>query len=136
VEKPEEIVKVREWIKDLVHEIYTKLKNYEYTLDQLSFTVMLSKDVKEYVKNTPQHVKAAMMLIREGVQVSQGDNITFVKVRGKEGVKPIQLAKISEIDLDKYIEILRTTLEQVMLPLSIDWDEISGSVMKLHKFIS
>lgn len=136
VEKPEEIVKIREWIKDLVHDIYDKLRNYEYTLEDLSFTMMLSKDPREYVKTTPQHVKAALMLMREGIRVSAGDNITYVKVRGREGVKPIQLSKIFEIDLDKYIEILRTTLEQIMIPLSIDWDEISGSVLKLHKFIS
>ena len=136
VEKPEEIVKIREWIRDLVKDIYLKLKNYEYTLDELSFTVMLSKDVSEYTKNTPQHVKAALMLLREKIQVSAGDNITYVKVRGKEGVKPIQLAKVSEIDLDKYIEILRTTLEQIMAPLSIEWDEISGSIVKLHKYAS
>ncbi|MGC9010317.1 MAG: DNA-directed DNA polymerase I [Sulfolobales archaeon] len=136
VERPEEIIKVREWIRDLVKDIYNKLRNYEYTLDELSFTVMLSKDVKEYTKNTPQHVKAAMMLMKENIQVSAGDNITFVKVRGKEGVKPIQLAKVSEIDIDKYIEILRTALEQVMAPLSIEWEEISGSIMRLHNFIN
>ncbi|MEM0044375.1 MAG: DNA-directed DNA polymerase I [Sulfolobales archaeon] len=135
VEKPEEIIKVREWIKDMVHDIYMKLKHYEYTLEDMSFTMMLSKDVREYTKTTPQHVKAALMLLREGIKISAGDNIIFVKVRGREGVKPIQLAKISEIDLDKYIEILRTTLEQIMLPLSIDWDEISGSILKLHRFI-
>jgi len=136
VERPEEIIKVREWIRDLVKDIYNRLRNYEYTLDELSFTVMLSKDVREYTKNTPQHVKAAMMLMKEKIQVSAGDNITFVKVRGKEGVKPIQLAKVSEIDIDKYIDILRTALEQVMAPLSIEWEEISGSIMRLHSFVN
>jgi DNA polymerase I len=75
------------------------------------------------------------MLVREGISISQGDNIWFVKVRGKEGVKPIQLAKVGEIDVEKYIESLRSAFEQILAPLSIEWEEISGH-SKISDFYS
>ncbi|MEM2535170.1 MAG: hypothetical protein QXD12_05125, partial [Candidatus Nezhaarchaeales archaeon] len=55
-----------------------------------------------------------------------GSIIRFVKVKGEPGVKPIQLARIDEIDVDKYVEHMRTTFEQVLTALGLDFDEILG----------
>ncbi|MDT7888566.1 MAG: DNA-directed DNA polymerase I [Desulfurococcales archaeon] len=126
IDTPQDLLMVSTWLKEILQEIYRKLKDKEYTLDQLSFKMTLGKPLETYTKNTPQHVKAALMLVREGIKISQGDNIWFVKVKSKEGVKPVQLAKISEIDVEKYIESLRSAFEQILAPLSIEWEEISG----------
>ncbi len=57
-----------------------------------------------------------------------GDIIIYVKTTGKEGVRPIQLARIDEIDPpNKYIEYLRTSLEQVLDAFGIEFESIMGS---------
>jgi len=126
IDTPQDLMRVSTWLREILQDIYRKLRDREYTLDQLSFKMTLGKPLESYTKNTPQHVKAAMMLVREGISVTQGDNILFVKVRGREGVKPIQLAKVSDIDIEKYVESLRSAFEQILAPLSIEWEEISG----------
>ena len=63
-----------------------------------------------------------------------GDIVSFVKIRGKEGVKPVQLARIDEIDAEKYVEHLRSTLEQVLEALGISFEEIVG-VKSLETFM-
>jgi len=49
-----------------------------------------------------------------------------VKVTSPSGVKPVQLARIDEIDADKYVGHIRTTFEQVLDALGIEFDEIMG----------
>lgn len=126
IETPQDLIKVSSWLKEILQEIYRRLRDKELTLDQLSFKMTLGKPLEMYTKNTPQHVKSALMLVREGISISQGENILFVKVKGREGVKPVQLAKVSEIDVEKYLESLRSAFEQVLAPLSIEWEEILG----------
>ncbi|RLG85002.1 MAG: DNA-directed DNA polymerase I [Thermoprotei archaeon] len=133
VNGPEDFEEVKNYVKDVVKQLYVKLKGKEYTLDELAFKVMLSKPLKEYKKTIPQHVRAALQLKALGYQISAGDIITYVKVKGKDGVKPVQLAKLSEIDVEKYLEHIRTTFEQILSALSIDWKEIAG-VSKLEAF--
>jgi DNA polymerase elongation subunit (family B) len=86
---------------------------------------MLSKPIESYRKNLPQHVKAAIKLKEQGIPVSARDIIYFVKVTGKDGVKPVQLAKLSEIDTDKYMETVRSTFEQLLSALDVSWEEIN-----------
>jgi len=124
--EPEDLPKVIGLMRDHVKEIYNKLKNWEYTLDDLAFHVALTKDLSEYKKNTPQHVKAALQLERYGVKLGRGDIIAFVKVKGSPGVKPVQLAAMRDIDIAKYVEHLRTAFEQVLTAFGISWDDITG----------
>ncbi len=114
-------------VKDLVHEYYQKLRKGMLTLDQLAFRVTLTKPLNAYVKNTPQHVKAARQLARLGKQIEVGDVISFVKVRGSEGVKAVQLARIDEVDFEKYVEHIRTAMEQVFDALGISFEEVIGT---------
>ncbi|MEM1622430.1 MAG: hypothetical protein QXJ30_11085, partial [Metallosphaera sp.] len=51
----------------------------------------------------------------------------FVKVKAKEGVKPVQLAKLSEIDVDKYYESVRSTFEQLLKSFNVSWDRIEST---------
>lgn len=116
-------------------DIYTRLRHRGYTLDELAFNMMLNKGLKEYDKNTPQHVKAALMLQPFGKTLARGDIISFVKVKTREGVKPVQLAKLSDIDVDKYVEAVRSTFEQILQALNVEWKEIEG-VARIEAFFS
>ena len=113
-------------LKRLTHEYYSKLRRKEVLLNDLVFKVALTKPLASYVKNTPQHVKAARQLQRHGVRVEVGDIISFVKVRGGEGVKAVQLARIDEVDSEKYIEHLRTATEQILEALGTSFEEVVG----------
>ena len=126
INAPSLLNKMKENIKKIIQEVYTKLKNREYTLEELAFRVGLTKELAEYTKNTPQHVKAAKQLVSKGVELKPGDIISYVKVTTPVGVKPVQLARIDEIDADKYIGHIRTTFEQVLDALGIEFDEIIG----------
>ena len=45
--------------------------------------------------------------------IKSGDRISYVKVLGKIGVKPIEKAKREEVDSKKYMEFLESTLGQI-----------------------
>ncbi|EZQ06988.1 DNA polymerase I [Candidatus Acidianus copahuensis] len=127
INSPEDVEKAKKSVMDKVKEIYEKLRNKEYNLDELAFRVMLSKDISSYDKNTPQHVKAAKQLASLGIQVLPRDIVSFVKVKSKEGVKPVQLARLDGIDVDKYYDAVRSTFEQMLKSLGISWDEIEST---------
>nr|AHA34883.1 DNA polymerase B [uncultured crenarchaeote] len=127
VQTQEELEKAIQDLTAQVKEVYRKLKMKEYNLDELAFRVMLSRDVKSYEKNTPHHVKAAAQLAEMNVQVMSRDIISFVKVKTKEGVNPVQLAKLSEIDVDKYYESVRSTFEQLLKSFNVSWDRIEST---------
>ncbi len=134
-ENIQDIERAIEEIKTLTRENYEKLKKRELPLDQLVFHVALSKPLASYTKTTPQHVKAARQLEKLGKNIGVGDIITYVKVRSQDGVKAVQLARIDEIDQEKYVEHLKTTLIQILEALGISFDEILGS-RHLEKFIT
>ena len=113
-----------DYLKKVTHDYYIRLKRREVSLDELVFKVTLTKPLSSYVKNTPQHVKAARQLQRAGERIEVGDIISFVKIRGGEGVKAVQLARIDEVDADKYVEHLRTALEQILEALGTSFEEI------------
>ncbi|MEM4824156.1 MAG: DNA-directed DNA polymerase I, partial [Zestosphaera sp.] len=71
----ESLEKVKNEIRREVRELYMKLKNKDFTLDDVVFKTTLSKDLEEYVKTTPIHVKAATHLKRHGVPVEKGVTI-------------------------------------------------------------
>ena len=64
-----------------------------------------------------------------------GDLISFVKVVGETGVKPVQVASIDEVDVRKYVEYLDSTFEQVLDALEINFQELIGT-KRLDSFFS
>ena len=132
---PEDVVKTREKVKNLVRELYSNLRKQYYDLDELAFHMQLTKPIDSYTKNMPQHVKAAKMLRRFGIQLNQGDVVAFVKVKGSEGVKPVQLAKLPEVDIEKYYEAIETTLGQILRAFSLDAAALSGTTKLLNFLI-
>jgi len=108
--------KVGQILKDSVD----KLKRREVPVSSLSFNVMMSKDIEDYRDTLPQHIKAAIMTSRDGTTPGAGSVISYVKVKGRLGVKPTQTASPEEIDVDKYLQIFETTCDQFLEPLGID----------------
>jgi len=118
--------KAKTKIEKIVRECYLKLKRREYPLEDLAYQVVLGKSLESYVKTTPQHVKAALLLQKSGEKVEAGEVIRFVKTVGEDGVKPLKLASKSEVDVNKYIGDVRTTFSQILDPLGMNFDEIIG----------
>ena len=97
----------------------------EIPLSDLAFNVMLSKAPSDYVKTIPQHIRAAKQLesVRE---IKKGEIISYVKILNKPGVKPVELARQSEIDSSKYMEFMESTLDQITSSMNLDFDTILG----------
>ncbi|MEM4810564.1 MAG: DNA-directed DNA polymerase I [Thermofilum sp.] len=117
-------------VKDILRDSIDDLKQGKVPLNLLAFKVALTKPLSSYTKTTPQHVKAAKLLLTHlkklGIErsIEVGDVISYVKTSDKLGVKPVELARIDEVDHEKYIEIIRTTLEQVLEALDIRFEEL------------
>jgi len=75
-------------ISEIVKTCYTKLKNRKYPLTDLALNIVISKMPSGYTKTTPQHVKAATLLTKIGLEIKPGDIISFVKTTNDLGVSP------------------------------------------------
>ncbi len=115
VKSMEEFEESKEKVREIVFETEKKIRRREISLEDLAISTTLTKRLKAYTKTTPQHVKAAKLLqtIR-GREVSAGETIRYVKTKTKPGVKPLEGTSIKEIDVTKYIELLRSTFEQLL----------------------
>jgi len=145
VKNPQDFEKARKDIANIVRERYNILKRREWTdNNELAFHMVLGDDLSRYTKTTPQHVKAARILEKNGRELRAGDQISFVKVlkstsRSIEdpnsGVKPVELASRNEVDVEKYIAYLHSTFDQVLDALGLSFDEIIG-LTKLAQFLA
>src|SRR5437867_13040563 len=95
--------------------------------------MMIGKSVAGYTKTMPQHVKAAQQLRDKGDEIKAGDLVSFVKVSTSAGVKPVRLASLHEIDVDKYTEYIRATFEQVLDALGLDYEELRSEERRVGK---
>ncbi len=136
VKSPSEFEKAKREIRKIIRDRYLRLKKREWgeRPDELAFHVVLGKPPKHYNKTTPQHVKAAQELEKRGYELKAGDLISFVKVVKEPHVRPIQLASNSEIDVEKYVGYLRSTFDQILDALGLDFNEIIG-LTKLERFM-
>jgi len=125
VQNKEEFTQAKNRIIKKIAEYAKKIEGKEIPLTELAFNVTISKAPSEYVKTIPQHIRAAKQLenIRE---IKKGDIISYVKIRNKPGVKPVELATQNEIDSSKYMEFMESTLEQITSSMDLDFDTILG----------
>jgi len=126
VENPGDFASFIEWLEGVTREYYQGLRHREIPLDQLAIKMALTKDPSAYTKNKPPHVKAALQLRKHNVNVQEGDVIVVVKIKGGDGYKAIQLTRQHEVDPDKYVELLKSSLEQLLMALGIKWEDITG----------
>jgi DNA polymerase I len=127
----DDILKVKDAVIAMVKEVETRLREKKITLDKLGIRVTLNKDLGEYTKNKPQHVKAAEQLLKYGIKVGRGDVVVIVRTRDPVGVRPIQLARIDEIDERKYLEYISTSLEQILEAMGVTLEELRGTARLL-----
>lgn len=127
VQNPEDFERARARIRELLTDTISKLKNRKIPVSELAFNVMMGKPTAKYSDTTPQHVRAAQQLERQGREIKAGDIISFVKTKAPPFVKPAELAKPEEIDVEKYIEYARSMFDQVLDALDFSFDEIMGA---------
>ncbi|TET99860.1 MAG: hypothetical protein E3J23_03945, partial [Candidatus Stahlbacteria bacterium] len=141
---PEEVQALKGALKEVVRNVYLKIKRRDFELEEMAFHITLGKSPHSYDKTIPQHVRAAIMLEDKGIELKKGDVVSFVKIKGSwynkdakkveiTNVKPLQLAVKEEIDVNKYHEILRSVFIQILDSLDVDFDEIIG-VCKIDKW--
>ena len=133
VNSPNDFEAAKFKIQGIIRACCTNLKTRRYPIADLTLNIMLSKPLSRYTKTTPQHVKAARLLTKAGFEIKAGDIISFVKTTNELGVKPVQLAELQEVDVEKYMEYVESTFEQVIDAIGIDFDEIMG-ITKLESF--
>ena len=92
-----------------------------------------NKDISSYKDNIPQHVRAAQILITSGKEIKAGDIISFVKTTTGDGAKPSSITRKDEVDVEKYLDYMRSTFDQILGSLGYDFDEILGAT-KLEDF--
>jgi len=135
VKNPADFQNAKKDIKEIVRDCYMRLKRREWeSMSDLAFNVTLGDGLESYKKTTPQHVKAGRMLEENGAELKAGDLISFVKITKEPHVKPVELATKNEIDVDKYIDYLHSTFDQVLDALGLDFEEIIG-LTKLERFM-
>jgi len=66
------------------------------------------------------------LLFSNGRQAKAGDIISYVKTKTSEGVKPVELATHREIDTEKYLEAMESTLDQILTALDVNFKSIIG----------
>lgn len=132
---PDDIAAVKLGLKKVVKKCYFDLKRRQWgDLRELAFTMTLGSDPEAYEKTTPQHVKAARILQSKGYILKKGDAVSFIKTKTKEGVLPLKYAKDSDVDVEKYLEMLKSTFVQILDAFDLSFDEIIG-VTSLTKFM-
>jgi DNA polymerase-2 len=116
---------IENWLRAIVN----KVKAGEYD-DKLVYRKRLRKDVDDYTKNVPQHVRAARMLpetTRPGEAPSRSRSGTVYYVITKRGPVPVEL-KHTDIDYDHYIEKqIKPIADSVLILLGESFDSIVQS---------
>ncbi|MFX1564629.1 MAG: DNA polymerase domain-containing protein [Promethearchaeota archaeon] len=124
VQDPDGFTSAKDRILHLAREKLTMLERREFDVKDLAIRVQLTKSLSAYTKTTPQHVKAAKQLQEAGKEVTAGDIIAFVKTSG--GVKPVEQASPQDIDVTKYKDLVKSTFEQVLDALGVEWLDTIG----------
>lgn len=114
-------VEIKNLINDAVNNLYTG----EYEMEDMAFVYTLNKDLDEASRNS-QIYRAASLL----GNVRRGETIAIVLTKGRYSALPLGIATKEQVDIQSYVERLRTALEQVLEPMGMDFDEIIGKKPK------
>ncbi|MFX1571674.1 MAG: DNA-directed DNA polymerase I [Promethearchaeota archaeon] len=135
IKNNEDFLKAKDQIIGIVRESLKKIgKPDTFSIEDYAINIALQKNMKNYTKVIPQHVRAAIELKdATGKEYQKGETISFIKSKGPIGAKAIELAKLQDIDTRKYKELLKSALEQVLDALGITFDEIRG-IKKMDAF--
>jgi DNA polymerase I len=77
------------------------------------------------IPGAPQHVKAAIYLqMKKNKMLRAGDIVSFVKTKTPPGAKPVELVDITEVDVGKYEDYMRSTFDQILGALGFEFQDI------------
>jgi DNA polymerase, archaea type len=134
-------------IKTIIQENAHNLEQRKIPLEELTFNVMINKSPDKYgksigtnramslegrdteigiFKGLPQHIKAAKLLVDIGREVKAGDIVSYVKTKTGDGVKPVELARPEEVDTEKYLDTMESTLDQLLSSLNFNFKSLLG----------
>lgn len=138
IENEDDFKAKKEEIKAFIRQYWMKIKKGTLPLEAYEIKITLQgKIIKQIMdKNEPnlkiQHLMAARDLYKlRGKTFESGAIFSFVKV--KSGAKALELATVDEIDRDKYLELFKSTFEQVLDAIGISFEDIIG-IKKLDSF--
>jgi DNA polymerase I len=134
----EDYMAKRESIKAFIRQCWSRIKKNQYPLESYAIKIQLQSKIVKQISdpNEPtlkiQHLMAARELYQlKKIKFEAGASFAFVKV--KSGAKALELAHLDEIDRDKYMDLFKSTFEQVLDALGISFAEIIG-IKKLDSF--
>lgn len=113
----------RNTISEKIAKAAKHLEDHTIPMEELTFNIMLSKNLSEYTRTIPQHVRAAQ-LMDNNKDIKRGTIVSYVKTNNRIGVKPLSMAKPEDIDVKKYLEFMESTLDQIMAPLNMDFESV------------
>jgi DNA polymerase I len=134
-------------IKTIIQENAYNLEQRKIPLEDLTFNVMINKSPDKYgkaigtnkamslegrnteigiFKGLPQHIKAAKLLVDIGREMKAGDIVSYVKTKTGDGVKPVELTRPEEVDTEKYLETMESTLDQLLSSLNFNFKSLLG----------
>jgi len=143
VQNPEELEVAKKQIIKIIQKVVREISKREFNLEDLAITVTLSKKLEQYDSWTQPLQTAVQLIIAfpEGEKPSVGSIVSFIKTKpfkiqandvklsdkisksSECSVKPLQLAKKTDVDIPKIKELLKTTLIQLFDTIGISWDE-------------
>jgi DNA polymerase elongation subunit (family B) len=127
VKTPDDFERAKKNIRELLTKMISDLKGKKVPVEQLAFNVIMGKDAGRYNGTTPQHVRAAKLLEEKGKEVKAGEIIQYVKTKSPPYVKPVELARVEDVDADKYIEYAQSMFDQMLDALDFSFEEIMGA---------
>jgi len=132
-ETPEDIEVIKKALRKVIRGIYLRLKMRDFKMEEVAFHMTLGKAPHSYDKTVPQHARAALMLEDIGIYLKKGERVSFIKRKGTPNVMPLQMAKMEDVDIGKYHEMLKSTFEQLLDCLGVEYDSVLG-VMRIDQY--
>lgn len=113
---------------------YTITHFDEIPLADLAFKTKMNKEPNEY-KGNNQVMKVAKQLPKAP---EIGMYYRYIKTWTQPKVKPVELTERKDVDKDKYMETIENTLIQIIEPLGMDFDSLTGNgkQMRLMDWVS
>ena len=156
VQNLEELEETKKKIIRIIQRQNQKISKKEFNLEDLAIKVTLSKKLNKYDSWT-QPLQAAVQLILafpDREKPTEGNLISFIKTKpfkvqtqsvqlsdkisgsNECSVKPIQLAKKTDVDIPKVKELLKSTLIQLLDTIGISWEESIEGQKSLDSWFS
>ncbi|MGY5854040.1 MAG: DNA-directed DNA polymerase I, partial [Candidatus Thorarchaeota archaeon] len=130
VDNSEGFETAKDEIREIINCVLDRLegKTESYTPEDLTFRVQMTKSLDQYGDTKPMHVRAAQMLKDAGYDVPAGTIVEYIKVKGRDDILPVQMAKETDfwLDKDRYIDTLRSVFDQVLDSVGLNFDEMLG----------